>query len=237
MNLKDFQRLKPGMKIKVFMSGEKFTGYRYYTVTGKAYFNYDCDTPGWEIETNVGVISIDRDIEVDWSLRNRAVQYCINQGTGIVDGYESGAYTTEAEIYYAKIIERTPWYVDKKTAEFWIQGLENGDELIQYVVENNIDLLDYDEWYATREALGINLSYDDSKTINMIFWDKYSYSPLDAPDPDSSIARNDSGVPAMKDVLGLDDLEEHDEAEILKVLEKYPEAVAKFPDWFSTKCY
>ncbi|MCR5597724.1 MAG: hypothetical protein K6G19_06100 [Lachnospiraceae bacterium] len=101
MNLKDFQRLKPGMKIKVFMSGEKFTGYRYYAVTGEAYFNNDCD----------------------------------------------------------------------------------------------------------------------------------------APDQDSIIARNDSGVPAMKDVLGLDDLEEHDEAEILKVLEKYPEAVAKFPDWFSTKCY
>ena len=195
---------------------------------------------GGETETTNGVLSVDSDMEMGWSLRDCAVQYCINQGTGIVYGPESGAYTTEAELYYAKEKHVIPWYVDKKTANFWIKGLENGDELIQYAVENNIDLLDYDEWYATREVFGAKLSYDDSKTINMIFWDKYDYTPLDA--PDTIISRNDSENPSMADILGLYDLDGHDEAEILKVLEKYPEAMEKFPDWFvnqmdmSAKC-
>lgn len=52
-----FTHLTPGDVIEV-------GGFGKATVTGKPYYNHDCDEPGLEVETTNGVVSIDNEIYI-----------------------------------------------------------------------------------------------------------------------------------------------------------------------------
>ena len=59
-NKREFQKLKAG-DVVVYMVGLK----KQRTVcTGSAFYNNDADEPGWEVETENGILSVDNDIWV-----------------------------------------------------------------------------------------------------------------------------------------------------------------------------
>lgn len=62
-NEREFQKLKPG-DIITYMIGMKK---RTTTCIGDAFYNYDADEPGWEVETENCFLSIDNDIWVQTS--------------------------------------------------------------------------------------------------------------------------------------------------------------------------
>lgn len=62
-NEREFQKLKPG-DIITYMIGMKK---RTTTCIGDAFYNYDADEPGWEVETENCFLGIDNDIWVQTS--------------------------------------------------------------------------------------------------------------------------------------------------------------------------
>ena len=168
--------------------------------------------------------------EWDKTAEEKAVQWCLNQGHGIEYSAEKGGLTTQAELEAAEKKGAVPRYVSKDIVEFWAEGIKNNDAKIVYTIENNLSLLDYDEWDATCRALGIALSWEDSSEINRIFYEKYDFTPLDAPDykeENTSIAAA-FGFDEPNDYNSNNRLDVSDIQAIYGILQKYPIAAEKF---------
>ena len=157
--------------------------------------------------------------------RERAIQWCLDEGHGIEYSAEKGGVTTQAELDAADKADKLPRYVNKETAAFWIEGAEN-DAKIQYTIENNLSLLDYDEWDATCRALGVEISWEDSSKINEIFYEKYDYTPLEAPDynADNTSIAAAFGFDEPENRDSENRLRGNDAQAIYDIIQKYPEA-------------
>ena len=59
-NEREFQKLKPGDIITYMVGIKKITT----ICIGDAFYNYDADEPGWEVETENTFLSVDNDIWV-----------------------------------------------------------------------------------------------------------------------------------------------------------------------------
>lgn len=57
----EFINLKPGDRIRYYLV---YDGWVETTCTSHAFYNSDAGDPGWEVETDDGVISIDNDLEL-----------------------------------------------------------------------------------------------------------------------------------------------------------------------------
>ena len=163
------------------------------------------------------------------SARERAVQYCLDQGTGIEYSAENGGITTQAELDAAKAANVLPRYVEKETADFWIEhALKNPEtdftaKMVQYAIEHDLSLLDYDEWEATNNALGVNLEREDARAIINILYAEYDVTPMDAPD----YSESNTSIPKA---FGIEDSKmksEHIQT-ISDILQKYEAVASKF---------
>lgn len=144
-------------------------------------------------------------------------KYALNQGTGIVNYVDTPAdvletaETTQLEKDAALRANRQPREVEAETVDFFYQGAKE-DPAILYAVKNDMALLDLDEWQATNEATGLQLSWEDAREIINTLYENYDFSPLDIPD--------DHGTANIKEAL-YDGLSSADEAKIYDVLSKY----------------
>lgn len=111
--------------------------------------------------------------------REEIVQYCLNNGTGIVYSDSDGAETTESEKK-----EKCIRYVSKDTIDWFERHLH--PEQVEYAVKNNISLLDFDEWQAIQAVLFANtadpnqtISYKCALAMNCALWEYEDISPMD----------------------------------------------------------
>ena len=157
------------------------------------------------------------DIEHGYPTRDEAIQYCLNQGTGIVNYYDTPvaeletAETTQAERDAAAKSGHEPREVSAETVDYFYEGAKE-DDAVLYAVKNDMALLDLDEWQAIREATGLSLEWEDARTINNILYEGYDFTPLD-------IQANEKTT-SIKEAI-LSDLSAEDESKIYEVLSKY----------------
>lgn len=158
--------------------------------------------------------------------REEAIQYALNQGTGIVNftmdavAVLETAETTRLEEEQAKRHGyEHPRYVDKETADWLYEGAKT-DPVIYTAITTDMSLLDMDEWHALNEITNLPLSREDEYAINGILWENYDLSPMDI-DTDKRFAGT------IKEAF---DMQEHtpalsvgDEARIFSILQKYEE--------------
>ena len=55
ISIEDFTKIKRGDRLHCEYNGLGFT----QKANSDAYYNYDCDEPGWEVETDFGIFSSD----------------------------------------------------------------------------------------------------------------------------------------------------------------------------------
>lgn len=157
------------------------------------------------------------DMEHGYPTRDEAIQYCLNQGTGIVNYYDTPvaeletAETTQAERDAAAKSGHEPREVSAETVDYFYEGVKEDDAML-YAVKNDMALLDLDEWQAIREATGLPLEWEDARTINNILYEGYDFTPLD-------IQANEKTT-SIKEAI-LSDLSAEDESKIYEVLSKY----------------
>lgn len=157
------------------------------------------------------------DMEHGYPTREDTIQYCLNQGTGIVNYYDTPvaeletAETTQAERDAAAKSGHEPREVSAETVEFFYQGAKEDDTML-YAVKNDMALIDLDEWQAIREATGLQLEWEDARAINNILYEGYDFTPLD-------IQANEKTT-SIKEAI-LSDLSAEDESKIYEVLSKY----------------
>jgi hypothetical protein len=157
------------------------------------------------------------DMEHGYPTRDEAIQYCLNQGTGIVNYYDTPvaeletAETTQAERDAAAKSGHDPREVSAETVDYFYEGAKE-DDAVLYAVKNDMALLDLDEWQAIREATGLSLEWEDARTINNILYEGYDFTPLD-------IQANEKAT-SIKEAI-LSDLSAEDESKIYEVLSKY----------------
>lgn len=157
------------------------------------------------------------DMEHGYPTRDEAIQYCLNQGTGIVNYYDTPvaeletAETTQAERDAAAKSGHEPREVSAETVDCFYEGAKEDDAML-YAVKNDMALLDLDEWQAIREATGLPLEWEDARTINNILYEGYDFTPLD-------IQANEKTT-SIKEAI-LSDLSAEDESKIYEVLSKY----------------
>lgn len=157
------------------------------------------------------------DMEHGYPTRDEAIQYCLNQGTGIVNYYDTPvaeletAETTQAERDAAAKSGHEPREVSAETVDYFYEGAKEDDAML-YAVKNDMALLDLDEWQAIREATGLQLEWEDARTINNILYEGYDFTPLD-------IQANEKTT-SIKEAI-LSDLSAEDESKIYEVLSKY----------------
>ena len=157
------------------------------------------------------------DMEHGYPTRDEAIQYCLNQGTGIVNYYDTPvaeletAETTQAERDAAAKSGHEPREVSVETIDYFYEGAKEDDAML-YAVKNDMALLDLDEWQAIREATGLQLEWEDARTINDILYEGYDFTPLE-------IQANEKTT-SIKEAI-LSDLSAEDESKIYEVLSKY----------------
>lgn len=116
--------------------------------------------------------------------RNKVVQYCLNQGTGITyvtasDFNVDTCETTPLEIQEAAKRNVSPRYVKNEVID-WFCSCPRRYQVIE-TINNNYDLCDFDEWTALQNILGIEMSRKSSDKINGVLWESYDVSPMNMP--------------------------------------------------------
>lgn len=146
------------------------------------------------------------DIEIE---RKDAVQYCLDEGHGISESVNGGE-TTPAEIASAGDAAR---YVISEQVDYFMSDDAYVKGSTEYAVASSMCLLDFDEWNAVSEAVGLQLSYDDASAINSLLWENYDLSPLDI--------KVNAEATTVKEAIGLDELSSADEKQIFDIVSKY----------------
>lgn len=141
--------------------------------------------------------------------RKDAIQYCLDNGTGIVEGVNGGE-TTKAEMDSAGDAAR---YVQKDSVDFFMNDDAYVKGSTEYAVISEMCLLDFDEWNAIAQATGTQLSWDDAIAINGMLWENYDLSPMDID------VKEDART--VKEAIGLDELSPADEKMIYDAVSKY----------------
>ena len=95
--------------------------------------------------------------------RKDAIQYCLDQGTGIEYEPELGV-TTEKE----RGREGTTRYVEPHTVDFF--ALQTKE--LRFCLIAHMDLIDFDEWMAVREAFAVDMPYEDAAKIIDLLYEK-----------------------------------------------------------------
>lgn len=144
--------------------------------------------------------------------REDVIQYCLNQGTGIKYCSSEGE-TTAKELEDSHEKHENPRYVQSDLVDFFCNEIQNGNKVAYEAISANMDLLDFDEWVALNNAIGVQLSRGDAFKINQILWGNYDFSPLDC-EP----LRNAKSV---KEAISLNDLSAADEQTICDILKNY----------------
>ena len=140
--------------------------------------------------------------------RKDAVQYCLDEGMGIVHGVNGGE-TTQKELDSKGDAAR---YVAKDSVDFFAGDDAYVKGSTEYAVISSMSAIDFDEWNALAEAVGVQLSWQDAIDINCMLWENYDFSPM-------NIDVN-SDAKTVKDAV-LDDLSPADEKKIYDIVSKY----------------
>lgn len=98
--------------------------------------------------------------------REKVLQYCLDQGTGIEYDKTPHNETTIKENHEADHEERKQRYVNTATVNI-LWGWHRPEQ-IAYAVKNNMDLCDFDDWQALQDLLGIAMPYSIEKEIEAI---------------------------------------------------------------------
>lgn len=108
--------------------------------------------------------------------KTKIIQYLLNQGTGIIYApITEKSYTTEAELKAANSCNRKVRYVMSDVIDDFLHY--EHPEQIEYTIENNLDLIDFDEWQAIQKVLFMNtankndtIPYKIAVKINAVLW-------------------------------------------------------------------
>lgn len=117
--------------------------------------------------------------------RKDAIQYCLDQGTGIEYEPELGV-TTEKE----RGREGTTRYVEPHTVDFFAHQTKE----LRFCLIAHMDLIDFDEWMAVREAFAVDMPYEDAAKIIDLLYEKYDYSTLEMGETPKATVRDTVGT-------------------------------------------
>lgn len=137
----DFKKIGPGTKLSIEVGGQRVT----LEATGVPFFNYDCDDPGWEVETDGGFVSIEN--EMDIVLTAREIAKDLEQFA-----YERGEYDFEGDDRPSFIapdikISESEISIDQEGTLANIEKLVTDDpeRLINWLDDNISELYDVEE--------------------------------------------------------------------------------------------
>lgn len=123
--------------------------------------------------------------------KRKIIQYCLNQGTGILYEFEPNiterGCTTPLELESAHASKKKARYVEIAAIDSFLY--HNHPNQVEYAVEHNIDLIDFDEWQALQTVLFANtanpndeISYETAISINSALWNE-EITPLELTSP------------------------------------------------------
>lgn len=116
--------------------------------------------------------------------KEEIIQYCLNQGIGIT--YESEdvfdvitCRTTDTETKKAEKECCSPRYVHENVFGWFLNHPRQSQ--VAYAVENNLCSIDFDEWQAIQNILGIEMSWETALAINNVLYEGLDLRPVDIP--------------------------------------------------------
>lgn len=119
--------------------------------------------------------------------KEEIIQYCLNQGIGIT--YESEdifdvitCRTTDTETKKAEEECCSPRYVHENTFGWFLNHPRQSQ--VAYAVRDNLCSIDFDEWQAIQDVLGIELSWETALAINNVLYEELDLRPVDIPNVD-----------------------------------------------------
>lgn len=189
---------------------------------GDTSYLIDEDKPLSELARGENKEKVDKLQEIT---REEVIQYCLNQGTGIVNYVDTPAAdletaeTTQAERDAAAKSGHEPREVAKETVDYFYEAAQS-EPTVNRAIKEDMSLLDLDEWQATNEITGVQLSWEDAREIINVLYENYDISPMDC--------EASENTRTIAEAFGIDDLSPKHELAISDILDKYEGAKVEF---------
>ena len=189
---------------------------------GDTSYLIDEDKPLSELARGESKEKVDKMQEIT---REEVIQYCLNQGTGIVNYVDTPAAdletaeTTQAERDAAAKSGHEPREVAKATVDYFYEAAQS-EPTVNRAIKEDMSLLDLDEWQATNEITGVQLSWEDAREIINVLYENYDVSPMDC--------EASENTRTIAEAFGIDDLSPKHELAISDILDKYEGAKVEF---------